>query len=156
MKDKRRLILVGRQLQLTKVARREAIGALADALKEEGRSAELAKRSQNLADEYARRRQVQDAHTLTANMAFSQSLQHTAQQADAATKDARQQVDWQMQTLATAETRATRLEEQMKAARREVEALTAKREFSQSIEPKSRLARKLQSGKRGTSNDPQF
>lgn len=129
-----------RQLTLAKIARRDAMAALADALAEERKSAALAERSRALMREYEARGELPSGSALREHAAFVQSLQGVALQADEASKDAGDQAHWQVQTLAAAETRATRLESRLEAARRELTALQTRREG----EASAAMARKLQ------------
>ena len=126
---------------LAKIARREAMAALAVALTEERKSAELAERSRLLLQEYGARGEAATGAVLRNHAAFLHSLQNVAQQADEARKDAGDQARWQVETLAAAETRASRLEEQVETARRELAALESKRDSAAA----AYVARKLQS-----------
>ncbi|WP_299196421.1 hypothetical protein [uncultured Erythrobacter sp.] len=116
------------------------MAALADALAEESKSAALAERSRALMREYVARGELPSGSALRDHTAFVQSLQGVAEQADEASKDAGDQARWQVQTLAAADTRATRLEARLDAARRELTALEIKREGAAS----AAMARKLQ------------
>ncbi len=127
-KTKRRLTLVGRQLMLAKIARREAMAALAHAVDEELRSSVLAERSRKFVCDYGLRVDSSSGHSLRDRAGFVRRLQEIADQADEAYKDANDQALWQAQTLAITETRAKRFEERMQAARRELEAIRVKRE----------------------------
>lgn len=140
MNERRRHDRTSRQLMLAKIARRDAMTALADALIEESRSAALALRSRALMREYEARGGAPIGAVLRENTAFVQSLQGVAKHAEEASKDASDQAQWQVQTLAAAKTRATRLEEQLEAARRDLQRLQVKRDS----ENAAAMARKLQ------------
>lgn len=139
-KSKRRLKLAGRQLVLAKIARREAMAALADAVGEEVRSSDLAQRSRDFVSEYGRRVDSSNGHSLRDQAVFVRRLQEVSDQASQAFKDANDQAQWQAQTLAAAETRAKRFKERMQSAEREMEAIQTKREHASA----AGLAHKLQ------------
>lgn len=151
MRERRRLRLAARQLQLARQARLEAMGALANALSEEDRSTSLARRSQILASEYAAKDGADTAHDLRQQIAFVQSLTALAQQSDAARRDAQDQAAWHAQTLAQAEQRAKGMEKHVSAARKDVATLIERREHS---EP-SAVARKLQRSAGHSTTSPQ-
>ena len=140
-KQQKRLKMARQQLKLADIARREAMAALADAVSNETRSAALADRSRDLIRDYAERDQAQTGQSLRANARFVQRLADIADQADRARKDASDQAVWQVQTLASAETRANRFEERMRDARRDIEAVVERRENAD----QASMARKLQS-----------
>ncbi len=135
------------------------MAALADAVSEEARSNALADRSHDLLHEYAKRiggtAAGSDGASLRGNTSFVGRLAEVAGQADQALKDASDQADWQLQTLAAADTRKSRLEERMAAAQREARAIRETREqASAASSPSSSkggatgaggMARKLQS-----------
>lgn len=144
MTEHRRLKLAQRQLMLAQIARREARVALAGALKEEQRSEEVGQRSQTLLREYSRRAANSDSHSLQANFAFIGSLRGMTEQAEGARKDAQDQVQWQLRTLAAAETRASRHEERVADTAHALEARRNRREAGDHIGNTAGLARKLQ------------
>lgn len=137
----RRIKLTQRQLTLAKIARREAMAALADTVKEETRSAALAQRSRNLMAEYAARQVTPTGGSLRESAAFSRGLQEISEQAGQARDDASEQAAWQVQTLAAAETRQARFEEKLSHAKQIDAVMRANRELAYS----SGMARKLQS-----------
>lgn len=140
MRERRRLALASRQLMLAQIARRAAMGALADAVDEEARSTEVSERSRALLRAYGERNAGVDAGALRNHSAFLHSLQGVAQQAEKARRDASDQASWQLRTLAAAETRADRLEERRERARRALQTVIERRE-----QPLSKgMARKLQ------------
>ena len=104
------------------------MAGLADAVAEEDRTASLARRSRDLFEEYARSRQEMDAVGLRDQAAFVRALSGIARQAEDALQDASDQAKWQARTLAAAEARASRSQEQLDDARRELETLLEKRE----------------------------
>jgi len=138
--QKRRLKLAHRQFALAQIARREAMAALADAIDEETRSTALAQRSQKLLNDYDGRAPADDGDGLRDNASFVRRLQEVADHADKARKDASDQAAWQVQSLASAQTRADRFEESLERATRAIEASQAKREHS----AMQGVARKLQ------------
>lgn len=140
MRERRRLRLAARQLQLARLARLEAMGALASALSEEDRSAFLARRSHMLADEYAAKAGGKSAHDLRQQNAFVQSLMTLAQQSDAARRDAQDQTVWHAQTLAQAKQREKGMEKHVSATRKDIATLMDRHEQ----EEQSAMARKLQ------------
>lgn len=144
MRERRRLALASRQLMLAQIARRAAMGALADAVEEEARSAAVSERSRALLSAYGARSAGSDAAALRNHSAFLHALQGIAGQAEKARQDASDQARWQLQTLAAAETRADRLEERRELAQRALRAVLDRRE--QPL-PKG-MARKLQSSGR--------
>ena len=144
-KSKRRLNLAGRQLTLAKIARREAMAALADAVTEEARSTALAARSHDLLSEYSRRLSATTGASLRGNAGFVGRLQEVADKADQASKDASKQAQWQVQALAAAETRKTRFEERMASGQREMESIKEAREHASAAGMAGGMARKLQS-----------
>ncbi|MFU7529342.1 hypothetical protein [Qipengyuania sp. ASV99] len=143
---KRRLTLASRQLTLAKIARRDAMAALANAVSEAARSEVLAQRSHELMRDYGGRPASSTGAGLRQESGFVRRLQEVAQQADQARKDTDLQAQWQAQSLAAAETRATRFEERMEAARRDIEARKANRELAHAPV----MARKLLSSRRDT------
>lgn len=144
MRERRRLALASRQLMLAQIARRAAMGALADAVEEEARSAAVSERSRALLSAYGARGADGDAASFRNHAAFLHSLQAISQKAEQARQDASDQARWQLQTLAAAETRADRLEERREQAQRALRAVLDRRE--QPL-PKG-MARKLQSSGR--------
>ncbi len=140
MREARDLALARRQLMLAQVARREAIAALADAVEQEGRSAELAARSAQLVNEYSARPIPHLAQALREQAAFLSSLQTIHEQAGRAHDDARDQSQWQSQALAAAQSRADRMEERTQKAHRALEQAVERRDPP----AQGRVARKLQ------------
>lgn len=128
MKPQRRIRVARLQGMQAQMARREAMSSLADAIKEESRSSQLARRSQDLLAAYRQRMDANVGAGLQHHARFVRSLKRMADQSEKASSDARDQAYWQMQALAAAETRLDRSEDRMKAARKEAEALIEKRE----------------------------
>lgn len=106
-----------RQLTLARIARRDAMAALADALEEENRSASLAHRTREMAKDYTARKGVETGGTLGQNKKFANELTQLARSAEQAQADALRQADWQVDALAHAEQRIERLDARAKAAR---------------------------------------
>ncbi|BDI60111.1 hypothetical protein [Qipengyuania nanhaisediminis] len=117
-RGRRRESLVGRQLVLARIARREAMAALADAIVKEENSASLAERSAEMIRAYSRRREAQDGEDLRSQSRFLGSLGAIAEDAEAARRDAIDQTRWHVDTLAAAQTRADRLEKRDSQARK--------------------------------------
>ena len=143
MRDKRRLRLTERQTLLARVARREAMMALAGTLDDEAKSAALAGRSREMAREYGQRPVVGIAADLHQLSALSAGLARLAKDAEDARHDARQQAEWQVDVLARSETRLKRLEERKVAARRAVQSAAEKRAVSGQQPSTGGMARKL-------------
>ncbi|MEM8723977.1 MAG: hypothetical protein AAGE86_00500 [Pseudomonadota bacterium] len=120
MRERRKLRLTERQTMLARIARRDAITALADTLDEEAKSASLAERSRIMAREYGTRAVTGIAADLRELGALASGLASLAKDADNARDDARQQAEWQAGTLAETESRLKRLEERSVEARRAV------------------------------------
>lgn len=148
MREDKRLKIARRQLVLAQIARREARFALANALAEEDRSGKVHTRAQSLLNEYAKRVAAGDgvgtSQTLQANLAFVRSLQVMADDAHGAHKDASDQAQWQMRTLAKAETRMETRETRVKEERRALADLQERRDFPAELMSPAGLARKLQ------------
>jgi len=137
----RRLTMMSRQMTLAKIAKREAMVSLADAVTQEARSAHLSQRSRGLLSEYSKRLAAKSGHDLQGNAKFVHQLQEVAEQAAKALNDASDQARWQVQSLAKAESRASRFSERIDAAKRDIESIKAKRETAQT----GQMARKLHS-----------
>lgn len=156
MAEDKRLKIAKRQLMLAQIARREARFALANAIGEEERSADIHARAQQLLCEYEKRLDAIDgsagSHALQSNLAFVRSLQSMADNAGEAHKDARDQAQWQMQALAKAETRLDAHETKVGAEKRALGELRERRDMPAELTGASgmarelRMARKLQSG----------
>ncbi|MEQ8411663.1 MAG: hypothetical protein RIC51_01880 [Erythrobacter sp.] len=139
-RDKRRLALIGRQLMIARIARREALGALADALAEERRSRDLAQRSRGLAASYAGRRGAGEGDEVAGRMRFAGALSRLADDAGTGGAQAAREAEEQARALAGTERRIERLETREAEASR---ALAAARERRLG-EAQGALARKLQ------------
>lgn len=126
---------------LAQIARLEAMAALAEAIGEEQRTTALAERSRMLLREYSSHPRKDIAVALRDRATFASSLRTIAEQADQARLDARDQAAWHVDTLAAAETRATRIEERREAARRALDAVLEHREQAHA----QGVAHKLQS-----------
>lgn len=140
MRERRRLALAKRQALLAQVERREALAALAEAVAEETRNANLAARSRDLLSSYGQRAGMPEASELRTKAAFVRSLQAIADQADQAHADARDHSHWQSRTLAAAQTRADRYADRLLEAKRELRSVLERREQPLA----QRMARKLQ------------
>lgn len=140
MREKRRLSLAKLQLTLARIAEREAMGSLAGALSEEERSAQLAERSRELARDFGAKTGRLSAQELKSKAGFACGLGELADQSAAARRDATDQVEWQMQTLATTRQRIEALETRVRFARQEIAAVVERREQASA----GAMARKLQ------------
>lgn len=152
MGEDRRLNIAKRQLMLAQIARREARYGLANALAEEERSEHIHDRSRALLDEYAKRITGKAAgsisQSLKANLAFVRSLQQMADDARGAHKDARDQAEWQIRALATAEARMDTHQTRVKDEARKLSDLRARRDVAPELTGSAGMARKLHKGKR--------
>lgn len=125
---------------MAEVARREAMGALAQALGEEARTASLSRRSRELLREAGDQSSARDGATLRERAAFANALANLAGQAEQARLDASDQARWQVTALAAAETRAERTGERRSSARRALATVIERREQDHG----QRVAHKLQ------------
>lgn len=141
MKEKRRFVLAKRQVMLARMARRTAMSALADALTEEARSAEIAGRSRELLSHHGQRSGADLGQTLIVHAAFTHSLHDIANKAEQSRSDASEQARWQRDALAAAETRLSLSEEKAASALKQVDAAKERRDAAATIG----LARNLQS-----------
>ena len=141
MREKRRLALIQRQALMARVARQQALRALAEALESEERSQMLAARSRMLVAASAPQPGAMLAEAFAARAGFTASLAQLAATAADAASDAARQTEWQAETLGRAETRAKRLAEREDAARAALEAVQERREQGHAA---ASLARKLQ------------
>ncbi|MEM6475075.1 MAG: hypothetical protein AAF687_02800 [Pseudomonadota bacterium] len=148
MRERRQLRLAKMQMTLARIARREAMGALADALEEERKSDDLAQRSTDMAQGYGARRDARSGAQLRALRLMAGGLAEMARDAQRARDDARQQADWQVEALATAENKLQRMEELAGEARRKLARAEAAREASRS--GGGAMARKLQTSNSNT------
>ncbi|UAB78743.1 hypothetical protein INR77_03175 [Erythrobacter sp. SCSIO 43205] len=150
MAEERRLKIAKRQLLLAQIARREARFALANAIAEEERSADIKARANELLSEYSRRSgeptNVRLGQSLSRDLAFIHSLQKMSDTAAQAHEDAREQAAFQMRTLAAAETKMSAHEERVAGEKRALADLKAKRELPSELTTPAKVARKLHKG----------
>ncbi len=109
---------------LARVARREALSALAEAASQEMRSAQLAARSRELAHVSRTASPATDGESLRTFAKFAGALEALAREAERACVDATEQAGRHAEALARADTRTQRLEDRLSDARgalREVE-----------------------------------
>lgn len=139
MKEKSRFILAKRQVMLARMARRTAMGSLADALAEEQRSAEIAERAGELLANHGQRSGADLGQTLILHAAFAHSLHDIASKAEQSRTDASEQARWQRDALAAAETRLSLSEEKAAGALKQVDAAMQRRDAAAN----SGLARNL-------------
>ncbi len=140
MREARRLALIERQALIARVARRQALRTLAEALEAEARSHALAARSRRLVAASAPPPGPTTGAALAERAGFTAGLAQLAATAAEAAEDAARQAAWQAEALARAETRARRLAEREAEARSALEAAKARREQALALP----LARKLQ------------
>jgi hypothetical protein len=140
MREARRLALIQRQALIAKVARRQALRGLAEALEAEARSHALADRASALVASSAPQPGATLGAALAARAGFTAGLAQLAVTAADAAGDAARQSAWASETLALAETRSRRLAEREVEARAALDAVKAKAEAARSLP----LARKLQ------------
>ncbi|MEM1052497.1 MAG: hypothetical protein AAGI28_10420 [Pseudomonadota bacterium] len=147
MSDDRRLKLARRQLAIAQISQSAAQYALAQAITEEDRSAEVQRRSEHLLREYTERAAQKDSalesHSLQTSLAFVRALQMMADHAEKAYRDARDQAEWQMRSLAAAESRMDAHQTRVGEERRALEEMRMRREVSPDLTGASGMARKL-------------
>lgn len=141
LEERRRLALVRLQAKIARMARREAMRGLAEALDEERRRTALAQRSEALLASAGARAGTASGEELARRTRFAGGIARIARDAAAARGDALRQAEWQAGQLGAAEARARRLAElEIDAA----SALAAARERHAAALPAA-MARKLQS-----------
>lgn len=147
MGEERRLKVAKRQLLLAQIARREARLALANAIAEEERSAAIHERASTLLSEYSRRAgeptSVKIGQSLSSDLAFIRSLQAMSDNASQAHQDTREQAEFQMRTLAAAETKMSAHEERVVEEKRALDDLKARRDIPPELTGAGKVARKL-------------
>lgn len=129
MREARRLALIERQALITKVARRQALRALADAIAAEEKSQLLASRSRYLAAASAPREGLTTGAALASRAGFTSGLEQLAVTAADAAVDAARVSAWQAEVLAETEARAKRLAERESEARAALDATKIRREL---------------------------
>jgi hypothetical protein len=140
VREARRLVLLRRQSLIAEVARKQALRALAEALEAEARGTALAERSLRLVAVSAPRAGETTGAALGQRAGFTAGLAQLAANAADSARDAALQREWQVETLARAETRARRLAELSANARAALAAAQDRREAARTVP----LARKLQ------------
>lgn len=141
LEQRRRLALLRLQAKIARMARREAMRGLAEALDEERRRSALAQRSAALLAGAGARSGAASGEELARRTRFASGIAQIARDAEAASGDAVRQAEWRADQLAAAESRARRLAELEIAA---ASALAAARERAAApLAPA--MARKLQS-----------
>lgn len=126
-RERRRLALLGRQLVLARVARREALDELAGALAEERRSRDLALRSRDLADAYARQKGAGEGGELAGRMRFAGALSRVAADAETSGTESARAAEGRARALAETERRMERIESREAEARRALERALERR-----------------------------
>ncbi|MEM9500580.1 MAG: hypothetical protein AAF941_01920 [Pseudomonadota bacterium] len=144
MRERRRLRLAKRQVMLARVARREAMTSLAGTLDELEKSTSLVDRSRTLASDYSARQREAGAADLRELQRLACGLAGLAVNAEQARLDARQQADWQSETLAVAENKYRKLQDYADDALEAVRRADAARAEPIAPTRTDRLARKLQ------------
>ncbi len=140
VREARRLALLRRQSLIAEVARKQALRALAEALEAEARGAALAQRSLRLVAASIPREGPTTGAALAQRAGFTAGLAQLAANAADSARDAARQREWQVETLARAETRAKRLGELSAEARAALSAAQDRREAARTVP----MARKLQ------------
>lgn len=135
---------------LSRIARREALTALAEALAEEARSKELSRRSRKLADGYMQLDQVSSGSALSHQVLFAGELAKLASSAEDARGDAARQAAWQSEALSVAEQRFERLSHRSSELKSEIEAAQTRQEQTE----EAAMARTLQGRTRRPSRKP--
>ncbi len=135
----KRLQFLERNRRVAAIARREAIGALAEAQASEDQTASLASRSRLLAGTYGRSSQDMIGHDLAHRGVFAASLAGIATDAEKARKEAADQRVRSVNTLAAREQRLDRIDESLAGEKREANRAAELREITDGAV----LARKL-------------
>lgn len=117
MRERRRAVLAERQALIGRVARLQALHALAEALRQEERSCALAARSRRMLQSAQPGPGCAGGEELAARSAFAASLARLARDARSAARDHARLVERQATALAWAQNRAKRLEQRADAAR---------------------------------------
>ena len=139
MRERRKLALAKHQLLIAKIARREAMSALARTLDEEQQSAKLAQKSRELAKAYQTGTSATDVQALIVRAKFASQLTDLAKDADRARADAGEQAQFHREALSQSEAREDRLEDYAKAAKRDLDRRLEAREAPMT----GKLARRL-------------
>jgi hypothetical protein len=129
MRERQRVRLAERQILLARVARREAMSALAGTIAEEARSAALAQRSRALIDSYAARAETVQSDDLRERITMAGALARLAADAERARAEAERRAGNEADTLADSENRLKRLEEHAHKARRTLAGIEQAREL---------------------------
>lgn len=141
MRERRRLELTHKQLLLAGIARREALGTMAEALRDEGQSAALAERTRMIADDYADKTAIPDGSSLTMISRFTGALQAIATDAERAGDAARERAKMQSGVVSASQERLRKLQDR---ASQDHSKLLAAQELR--ADPHSQMARKLRGG----------
>ena len=124
--------------------------ALAGAIAEEDRSAAIHARASELLAQYAMRTGLPSTphlgSSLTSNLAFIRSLQSMSDTAAGAHQDAREQAEFQMRTLAAAETKMRAGEDRVGQEKQALAQLRERREVPPELTTPAKMARKLHNG----------
>ncbi len=150
MRERRKLALAKHQLLIAKIARREALSALAKSLDEEHKSAQLADKSRSLARGYRVDMREGDAQMLAVRAHFASSLTDLAKDADRARGDAEEQAQFHREALSQTEAREDRLKDFANAAERDLDRRLEARD--RTVEGK--LARRLLSDGESSARKP--
>lgn len=140
MPHNRRRQLFRRQVALAKAARRDALLASAEAVREAARGADLAERSRQFAQSYQPARGEGQAMQVHDRLRFAGAMQGISNQAQDAMAKATKQLDLQSQRLAKSEDRLKRLEEKLQAEEKAADRVRLNRQSGFA----DGLARKLQ------------
>ena len=142
MRERRKLALAQRQLLIAKIARRDALSALAQSLDEEEKSAQLAVKSRLLANGYRLEPCETNAQMIAVRTTFANRLADLAKDADRARADAGEQAQFHREALNQSEAREDCLKDFAKAAKQELDRRLEARD--RTVE--GRLARGLREG----------
>ena len=121
MRDERRTMLMQRQLQIARIARRDATAELSDLAEEEARTVSLARRSRTIAGACDTGARVIAGDELRGRAAFAASLEQVAREAERAGRDAIVRADAKAAALATAKNREQRLDQLVRERHRALE-----------------------------------
>lgn len=113
MRERRRIRLIECQLQLAKVARRETLAELSDAVAEEERTALLVGRTRTIAGSFRDLSPANDGAALFERASFTSCLEAIARDAERVGRDAGDRARAQALALAETETREKRLSERL-------------------------------------------
>lgn len=121
MRERRKLALAKHQLLIAKIAKREAMSALARSLDEEQTSAQLADKSRELAKGYQAEIRDADIEDFAARSKFASHLTDLVRDAGRARADAQEQAQYHREALRQSEAREDHLKEFAQVAKRDLD-----------------------------------